>query len=264
MARRRRNTEEPDAPAEWLLTYSDLVTLLLTFFVMLYSMSVLDKQKFQQLSHSLRSTFLNINAGEIYNYNRGEDIFNITPYDNADNENQFKSNNEQFDEMSQEELEELQKLSDIKLKNVKKQLEEAIEKHNLAEYVRVVDEKRSLILRFDSVVLFDLGRAEIRESGKEILKELGTILKELDNDITIEGHTDNLPINTLLFPSNWELSTKRATNVVIFLIENCGLKPEKLTAAGRGEYEPVAPNDSDENRQKNRRIDIVVDKYIID
>ncbi|HHW48832.1 MAG TPA: flagellar motor protein MotB [Clostridiaceae bacterium] len=261
MARRKRNIDESDAPAEWLLTYSDLVTLLLTFFVMLYSMSVLDKQKFRELAHSLRSTFLNVSVGQIHNSNRGEDIFSITEFDNATNEYELKSNNEQFEEMSEEEL---QELNETKMRNVKRQLEEAIEKHNLAEYVRVVDEKRSLILRFDSVVLFDLGKAEIRESGKEILKELGSILKELDNDITIEGHTDNLPINTFLFPSNWELSTKRATNVVIFLIENCGLKPEKLTAAGRGEFEPIAPNDSDENRQKNRRIDIVVDKYIFD
>jgi len=209
----------------------------------------------------MRSSFLNISSGEIFNSNRGEDLFSINQYDNVDNENQLLSNNEQLAGLSEEDL---QKISELKLKNVQKQLEEAIEKYNLTEYVKVVDEKQSLILRFDSVLLFDLGKADIRESGKEILKELGSMFKELDNDITIEGHTDNLPINTYLYPSNWELSTKRATNVVVFLIENCGLNPEKLTAAGRGEYDPIVPNDSDENRQKNRRIDIVVDKYIID
>jgi len=261
MARKRRYEESSDSQGEWLTTYSDLVTLLLTFFVMLYSMSVLDKQKFTQLAQSLRSSFLNISSGEIFNSNRGKDLFSITQYDNVYSENELLSNNEQLEEMSKEEL---QELSEIKLKNVQRQLEEAIEKYNLSEYVKVVDEKQSLILRLDSVLLFDLGSAEIRDSGKEVLKELGSMFKELDNDITIEGHTDNLPINTYLYPSNWELSTKRATNVVIFLIENCGLKPEKLTAAGRGEYEPIAPNDSPENRQKNRRIDIVVDKFIID
>jgi len=89
---------------------------------------------------------------------------------------------------------------------------------------------------------------------------MGELLKELDSDAVVQGHTDNLPINTMLFPTNWELSTKRATNVVLFLIDECTLKPQKLTATGNGEFKPVAPNDTEVNRQKNRRIDVVIQK----
>ena len=130
----------------------------------------------------------------------------------------------------------------------------------LDDYVKVIDEKTHLTLRIDSVILFDLGKADIKDSGKEALQKIGELLKELDNGAVIQGHTDNLPINTLLFPTNWELSTKRATNVVLFLIAESGVDPTKLTATGNGEFRPIAPNDTEENRQKNRRIDIVIEK----
>jgi chemotaxis protein MotB len=110
------------------------------------------------------------------------------------------------------------------------------------------------------VLLFDLGSADIKPYGVEVLLKLGKLLAELDNDIMIQGHTCDLPINTREFPSNWELSTRRATNVTKFFIEKCGLKPEKLGATGFAEFKPLKPNDSEANRQQNRRIDIVIDK----
>ncbi|HHV98214.1 MAG TPA: OmpA family protein [Clostridiaceae bacterium] len=254
MRDRRKKSEESGGAAEWLLTYSDLVTLLLTFFVMLFSMASIDQHKFKEVAYSMRSSFLNISGGDKLLANPGEAVLPI-PYgtDFIDTSgNEISSGDEDSSQ-----------LEDVKLQNVKAQVEKAIEKHNLKEYVNIIEEEQSLILRLDSVILFDLGKADIKASGKEILKELGGMFKELDNEITIEGHTDDLPINTMLFPSNWELSTKRATNVVVFLIENCGLDPKKLTASGRGEFKPIMPNDSPENRQKNRRIDIIVNKYII-
>ena len=254
MRDRRKKSEESGGAAEWLLTYSDLVTLLLTFFVMLFSMASIDQQKFKEIAYSMRSSFLNISGGEKLLANPGEAILPI-PY-GADSIDTGGNKSGSGDEDSSQ-------LEDVKLQNVKAQVEGAIDKHKLSEYVNIIEEEQYLILRLDSVILFDLGKADIKESGKELLRELGGMLKELDNEITIEGHTDNLPINTTLFPSNWELSTKRATNVVLFLVENCGHNPEKLTAAGRGEYKPIMPNDSPENRQKNRRIDIVVNKYVI-
>jgi chemotaxis protein MotB len=110
------------------------------------------------------------------------------------------------------------------------------------------------------LILFDLGSADIKIDGRNVLKKLGVMLKNLDNEIVIQGHTDNIPINTEIYPTNWELSTKRATNVVLFLIDECGLDPTKLTASGNGEFRPIAPNNSEINRQKNRRIDIVIKK----
>lgn len=255
--RRKNNNEGNSGPGEWLLTYSDLVTLLLTFFVMLFALSSIDEQKFEKIAQSMRSSFLNISGGDKLLTNSGESIVQLYETPNIYDESGSKSNEADLKEESEQ-------YEDVKLKNVKEQVEKAIEKHKLSEYVNIIEEEQSLILRLNSVILFDLGKADIKESGKELLRELGVMLKELDNEITVEGHTDDLPINTLLFPSNWELSTKRATNVVVFLIENCGLKPEKLTASGRGEYKPIVPNDSPENRQKNRRIDIIINKYVVE
>jgi len=261
MRERRKKNEESGGPAEWLLTYSDLVTLLLTFFVMLFSMASIDQHKFKQIAYSMRSSFLNISGGDRLLNNPGESILPMPKGTDSSETSDSESDDEQNESNPGDE--ESSQLEDVKLQNVKAQVEKAIEKHNLKEYVNIIEEEQSLILRLDSVILFDLGKADIKGSGKEILKELGGMFKELDNEITIEGHTDDLPINTTLFPSNWELSTKRATNVVVFLIENCGLDPKKLTASGRGEFKPIMPNDSPENRQKNRRIDIIVNKYII-
>ena len=140
------------------------------------------------------------------------------------------------------------------------EVREYIEDMELAEHVKVIEEEEQVILRIDSVILFDLGKADIKESGKDTLREVGKLLKEIDSEVVVQGHTDNLPINTTLFPTNWELSTKRATNVVLFLVDESDMDPLKLTATGNGEFRPIAPNDTPENRQKNRRVDIVVDK----
>ena len=122
----------------------------------------------------------------------------------------------------------------------------------------VIEGEKTITLRLNSVILFDSGRADIKASGMDILRKTGALLKNMDNDVVIQGHTDNLPINTLLFPSNWELSTKRATNIVMFLIDQCGADPTRLTATGNGEFRPIVQNNNEKNRQKNRRIDIVV------
>ena len=90
------------------------------------------------------------------------------------------------------------------------------------------------------------------------MQSIGEILKQYDRSIRVEGHTDNVPMNTFLYPSNWELSTARAVNVVKFLIEEVGISPVRLSAAGYGEYHPIADNDTAENRQKNRRVDVVI------
>jgi chemotaxis protein MotB len=107
-------------------------------------------------------------------------------------------------------------------------------------------------------LFFDSGRAALKDQGKDVLKRVGEALKGYeDKVIRVVGHTDNVPIATAQFPSNWELSVARATTVVRFL-QGAGVPPERLTAAGRGEYTPVAPNDDADGRRKNRRIEITL------
>jgi len=119
-------------------------------------------------------------------------------------------------------------------------------------------QERGLIVRFAEQVFFDLGEATLKPEAMTALRKIAPVLKELPNALRVEGHTDNWPIRTERFPSNWELSVHRATNVVRFLIEEQGFDPDRLSAAGYAEYRPIRPNDTAENRAVNRRVDIVI------
>lgn len=249
--------DPPEGAPEWMTTYSDLVTLLLTFFILLFSMASVDSKKFEQVAQSLRSAFMDTSNGEMYDHNNGKDVVSILDQNMpSDVEEQDINNKNKDGNVSDSES---QKKEDA-IAEFKEEIEALISGLNISEYVHVIDEKTSIILRIDSVILFDVGKADIKVSGKETIKKVGELMRQLDTDIAVQGHTDNVPIKTSLFPTNWELSTKRATNVVIFLVNECSLEPTKLTATGNGEFKPVVPNDTEENRQKNRRIDIVIDK----
>jgi len=128
--------------------------------------------------------------------------------------------------------------------------------------IKVTQIRDRLTVNLVEKILFDSGRAEVKPQGKEVLKKVGNILKNVqDKDIRIEGFTDNVPIGGALrqrFPTNWELSTQRATNVLRFLQDEGGVDGSKLVAVGYGEYHPIASNDSPEGRAQNRRIEIVL------
>ena len=260
----KRNYEEEEVSEgspEWLTTYSDMVTLLLTFFVMLFSMANIDKQKFEQVAHSLRAAFMNNNTEGMFDYKDGTEVYSIN--ESVNSGDILEDGDEAFNMgQSSEDGTDLKAKGEEaeKLEEFIERVEKLAEDMELDDYVKVIDEKTHLTLRIDSVILFDLGKADIKASGKDALRKIGNLLKELDKGAAIQGHTDNLPINTLLFPTNWELSTKRATNVVLFLIAESGVDPTKLTATGNGEFRPIAPNNTEANRQKNRRIDIVIEK----
>ncbi len=243
--------DPPEGAPEWMTTYSDLVTLLLTFFILLFSMASVDSKKFEAVAYSLRSAFLKTSNGEVFYNNNGKDIINIlesnVPTDSNSNEINDKENGGA-------------NTTQGTITEFSEDIEDLISELEIEDYVQVVETKTSVILRINSVILFDVGKADIKDSGKEALKKVGELMRKLNTGIAVQGHTDNIPINTKLFPTNWELSTKRATNVVIFLVDECLLDPTKLTATGNGEFRPIASNDSEENRQKNRRIDIVINK----
>ena len=251
MSKRKKKTEEASEGApEWMTTYSDLVTLLLTFFILLFSMAAIDKQKFEQVAFSLRSAFTLISSGETYDVNTGKSMISITPYDNAPEES----------EEDESEDDEAKKEKEKKIEKMKVDIEKLINELGLVENIKVIEEDDEIILRVDSLILFDSGSAELKVSGKPVVEKIGLIMKSLETDILVQGHADDRPINTSEFPSNWELSTKRATNVVKYLIEKSGMNQKFLTATGNAEFKPIAPNDTEYNRQKNRRIDIIVVK----
>jgi len=261
--RKQLTDDEPasEGAPGWLQTYSDMVTLVLTFFVLLFSMSTISKEKFEQLSSSLSAAFMGTGRGGVYGYNDGTVLYSVKENTTGDI---LEDGEEAFNEGKSAEIgaftggnadKEAQKIEDFI-----NEVQNIVEEMDLDEYVKVIEDDKSLTVRMNSVILFDLGKADIKEPGKETLRKIGTLIKQLNKNAVIQGHTDNLPINTMLFPTNWELSTKRATNVVLFLVDECGVDPVKLTATGNGEFRPIAPNDTEENRQKNRRIDIVIEK----
>ena len=270
--------------AEWLTTYSDLMSILFIFFVLLFSMANVDSKKFDEVSASLKNTFSVFDGGGQMGSKPGDAMISITPETSGkEGEEIPEPGTKEYEEMLAGTIEELQKelekykdadqkdlteeekiqlgLMEIKakkLENFRKGISEEIEKLGIGGYVTLESDQEKLVLRLDSQILFDSGSASLRLDGNRVLVDLGKSFKELDHDIEVQGHTDNRPISTSQFPSNWELSTQRATNVVRILQDECGVSPLHLRSTGFGEFRPIGDNNTDEGRQKNRRIDIVI------
>lgn len=246
MNERMRRKEEPKkGAAEWLLTYSDMVTLMLTFFVLLYSMSTLDITRFKAVVYSLQ--------GALGPLDGNDGMLDGLP--GLDGPSSEQENKTLADESVQAYLEYQEEMA--RLEELQAQLNAFLSEMGLESSISAVLEERGLVLSFQDSVLFEKGKADLLDKSRVILREVAVILMDKNNQVRIEGHTDNLPINTARFPSNWELSTSRATNVLRFLIDE-GLPGERLSAVGYGEFRPVAPNNSEENRSRNRRVDMVL------
>lgn len=218
----------------WLLTYSDLITLLMIFFVVMYAMSNVDAQKYRQISQSLKDSL-------------GSQIL-------SDSQDGSGTDTSGVGVDSSDYMEQLDPELLAAAENIKRLLKE----RGLEGKVSVSTRERGVVIGLMNTVLFEPGSADIREEAKNTLIEIGQIAETTDNYIRVEGHADDIPINTPQFPSNWELSTIRATEVVKLLISESGVSPETISAVGYGEYRPSVPNTSAENRAFNRRVDIVL------
>lgn len=230
---KRDNSEENNtgSPA-WMTTFSDMMTLLLVFFVLLYSFSVMDLEKFRGFISSFQDQLGVLDGGKT-----------IT-------DDEYLARGSQGEEFNPE--------MERYIREAMGEINQYVEEEGLNEQIEMELTERGFIVRVTGEVLYDLGRAEIKPQGRELLDEIVAHLGDMPNDIRVEGHTDNLPIRNDRFPSNWELSTTRATNVIKYLIEKADLDPARLSAAGYSEYRPLHENDSAENRAKNRRVEIVV------
>ena len=240
--KRGHDSHEEHMDESWLIPYADLLTLLLALFIVLFASSSVDKDKYSAMAQALHSVFggagvLPDNSGVIPELPPGLDIF-PTP-DGTDG-----------NALENIELENLQKLqADLQRHFTSEGLDTSINMH--------IDE-RGLVISLHDSVLFDSGKADIRPEYISMLIKTGEIINNLDNYIRVEGHTDNVPINSFRFDSNWELSSIRATTVVRLFVSSSGIVPEKLLAVGYGQYRPVADNNTSEGRAKNRRVDIII------
>jgi chemotaxis protein MotB len=152
-----------------------------------------------------------------------------------------------------------QKKTEDDMAQLARQLREYIKKHRLEKMVSTHMESRGLVVTvLTDKALYDSGSADLRPETRALIDIVAAFLRRRDNDIRVEGNTDNVPIHTANYPSNWELSTARATTVTRYLVEHDGIAPTRISAAGYGEYNPVQDNDSQEHRQANRRVDIVI------
>lgn len=257
MALKKRGGEAQDG-GSWLTTYGDLMTNLLCFFVLLFSMATIDVQKYEDIANSLRSSFQGKASGSEMRGNMGKSILTVN-FVNPDDTGEKFVDKERYIETAEDIiLDDTKKIEKEKISRAMEQMEKTIQELGISNMVEIIDEKDYLLVRLNAQVLFESGSAEILKEGKKTLDELGHSLMSLDNEIMVMGHTDTVPINTPLFPSNWELSTKRATNIVLYLVESLGLDPSKLTPAGNGEFKPVGDNNTVEGRQKNRRIELMI------
>ncbi|MGE5588732.1 MAG: flagellar motor protein MotB [Clostridia bacterium] len=234
MRRKRSDDEGSGGAPPWITSYADMTQLLLTFFVLLFAFSSIDAIKFRQAVISLQGA-LGVLTGGPQVLNPGEMPIPKPPSD-------LRPSGK----------------SEVELEGVMQEFQSFLKDQALTNDVHLEITERGLVVSFMDKVLFDLGQADLRPEARRVLSEVALILREIPNDIRIEGHTCDLPIRTAKFPSNWELSTARACTVLRYFIEAAALAPDRFTAMGYGQYRPKVPNTSEANRALNRRVDIVI------
>lgn len=245
MKRRDKNTQEGGSPG-WMTTYSDLVTLLLCFFVLLYSMSQLDIARFEAVAESYRNRviFFDGSPSKIDFEQTGESATIREPNKDIEKDNILDPDRVTSNQRSLEEL-----LNEV---------EGFLEENQLRDVISANRTDQGVVLILQERILFDSGQAELKPDGLPFLDKISLLLSKIPNYVRVEGHTDNRPISTVQYPSNWELSGARASSVIRHILDSGEFNPSRFIAAGYGDTRPIVPNTSSENWQKNRRVEIVI------
>lgn len=231
--RRKAHDGGHENSERWLLTYADLITLLMVFFVVLYSMSQQDSDKFKRVSAGLQQAF-NVGVLTAHNaVNVGDSTEPPLPVENVINDAQAPQ-----------------------VQRLLSKIQAVLEGVAQAPDANVSVDKEGIVIRLSGSYLFDSGRAELKPNSLVILDAISGELSLQPNDLRIDGHTDSMPIDSARYPTNWELSVARALAVTRYLTEKDGLAPSRVIAAGFGEFRPMASNDTREGRGLNRRVEI--------
>lgn len=276
---------------EWMGTFSDMMTLLMCFFVMLFAMSNVDEAKFDEVSQSFQQNFSIFKGGAkaigdgvlvsngVSQLNMLDEYINSTGKvaDSDTKETEFKENatGEQDSKLqelanqlgaSQEEIKELQEsIENLEAEKMKlseelaEKIEESLAENFMSDQVDVSFDANCVILSLNGAFLFDSGKADLKTEAKPILNKIGKILNRYaDNTVEIEGHTDSVPLNGGRYENNDVLSSYRALAVFNYLKDNASIDPGIMKHSGRGEYMPIADNSTPEGRAKNRRVEIKI------
>jgi chemotaxis protein MotB len=267
LGKKKKHEEEHESSERWLVSYADFMTLLFAFFTTMYAISNVDHQKAGKLVNSMHASFdssvftqgsrtLTLSPGNGGTSNANEILQNPVLRNSANtNDLVVKKKEGQSSKLASK-----RNIvnGEMAMGRLKRGMESLLSPEIKKSMVRVRMEPRGLVISLGENGIFDSGSDVIKPEGKVLLDTIATSLVTLGNQIRVEGHTDNVPIRNSRFPSNWDLSTARATVVVSRLITGFGLPPELLSAAGYAEYRPAATNDTDEGKARNRRVDIVV------
>ncbi len=254
MAKKAKKHEKEPNHERWLVSYADFITLLFAVFVTLYAMSQTDKRKVEALVASMKESFGSMKTGasaEKVNIVEGTDIRIIpaikpeilTPGKGGSDEGVHRKRTHAETKDFQE---------------IKTSIEATLKKTGSQDKVSVEITERGLVVTLKEAGFFDSGSSDVKKNSYNLLANVAEALMNYSNPIRVEGNTDNVPISSRFFRSNWELSTARSANIIHYLIDYYGFSPEKISAVGYGEYRPIASNDDETGRMKNRRVDIVL------
>lgn len=226
--REKQKAAEEDGSGSWALSYGDMMTLLLTFFILIVSFSTTELIKFRKAMGSLRGAM-----GVLFEQD-GAAVY------------ESQTTMMRDPQLDQELM--INALSEIE--------QQAFTMNEVGTGLEIEVDSEGLTFRLHDELMFNLGDTELRPQIKNMLDQIGTLISRFSCDVRIEGHTDNIPVSTARYPSNWELSALRAIQVLRYFEQDIGIQSERLIAVGYGQTRPLVPNDTPENRRRNRRVEI--------
>lgn len=250
MAKKKKHDEQ-HIDETWLIPYADMLTLLLALFIVLFAASSVDANKFEELAKALNVAFI----GGTGVLDQPSPVIPQDPSVIVKPENEDETEDEDVEEeyllTSEEDL--------LELEELKKKIDQYITDNNLSLSLQTSLTTEGLLITILDNALFSSGSAQVRPDSIELAMEISHLLiTDPPRRISIGGHTDNRPINTPQFRSNWDLSVMRAVNFMKILLDNENLEPNRFSSTGYGEYSPVSSNDSSEGRAKNRRVEVLI------
>jgi chemotaxis protein MotB len=254
MAKKKKHPEHVNHE-RWLVSYADFITLLFAFFVVMFAASNSDQKKAGKIAQAVQVAFKEMAVftptGKV-----------VPLYDEgglpSDTKAVVGNTHSAFDSTQFVASGKPGEAAKKAIGEVKQELEKILKEEISKQNVRLAEDSRGLTVSLAETGFFDSGSAVMHPESLAVVDRIAETLRPLSYSIRVEGHTDNTPIHTAQFPSNWELSTARATFVLEYLIDHSKLSPQRLSAVGYGEYRPVATNSTPEGRGANRRVDLVV------
>lgn len=262
--KKRQEHHEEHADETWLIPYSDLLTLLLALFIVMYAMSAVDAQKFQQMSNAFGIAFSN-NGASTSSSGAGNNILDHNATlpkggSKADSLSEaYNSQTQTADDVSRRPYSEQAALEQKQLEELQKETDQYIKNNGLSDQLNTQLNMSELKITIKDSALFASGKAELKGQSEELAIAIGDLIKNYpDYQIVISGHTDNVPIKSSSFESNWDLSSARALGFMKVVLQRSGLDPKQFQAVGMGEYHPIVSNDTHAGKAQNRRVEVSI------